>query len=47
MTFKYVPGMQIYFFLIFLGTSDTDTMPPIDPRWTKAKRFPVHAAVDR
>ena len=22
-------------------------MPPIDPRWTKAKRFPVHAAVDR
>ena len=22
-------------------------MPPIDPRLVKAKRFPVHAAVDR
>ena len=31
----------------FLGISDLQTMPPIDPRWAKAKRFPVHAAVDR
>ncbi len=32
---------------VILGASQGPNMPPIDPRWAKAKRFPVHAAVDR